>query len=448
MSFKRALVVDDSRLARASLKKLLEEQGLHVDLAVSGEEALDYLNDQWVDVIFMDHAMPGMDGLEAISAIKANPRTAMIPVMMYTAQEGEVYVGQARALGAVDVLPKQVQPVVLFEMLLKLGLVSERRANDRPIIDVGAAQPAADPLDDLDRDVEQQALGMSVQTIVTRILEDQHLMLRSDILQSHRDFAKQVASEVLKDQSTRQPPLPVDDGLAETVSRPRSLGRIALVVTPLVVLLVLYWQSRIDLEVALSRASVAEGQLLSAQSSGTGLQSAVQLQRTQVQARDVDFLGTVLWALNQGSQFGYDELPFNETRTELLRELLTNLAFLGFTGTVRMESHLGEFCLTADSGGTYLPVAPVQPIEACTLIGHPLDNSSFVSDRQTIGFANFLAGTALLGETGIEVELVANDRLASSRLHRFPATIRSAGEWNRIAGLNNRIEYSLISSAR
>ena len=127
MSFKRALVVDDSRSARISLKKLLEDQGLMVDLAVSGEEALDYLNDHWVDVIFMDHTMPGMSGLEAVSAIKSNPRTAMIPVMMYTTQEGEVYVGQARALGAVDVLPKQVQPGLLFEMLLKLGLVSERR---------------------------------------------------------------------------------------------------------------------------------------------------------------------------------------------------------------------------------------------------------------------------------------------------------------------------------
>ena len=110
MSFKRALVVDDSKSARLALKVLLERYELIVDFAETGEEAIDFLKSQTVDVIFMDHTMPGMTGLEAVSAIKSNPRTAMIPVMMYTAKEGEVYVGQARALGAVGVLPKQVQP--------------------------------------------------------------------------------------------------------------------------------------------------------------------------------------------------------------------------------------------------------------------------------------------------------------------------------------------------
>ena len=54
--------------------------------------------------------MPGMDGFQAVQAIKNNPRTAMIPILMYTSQEGELYLGQARALGAVGVLPKSVAP--------------------------------------------------------------------------------------------------------------------------------------------------------------------------------------------------------------------------------------------------------------------------------------------------------------------------------------------------
>ncbi|MGD8921260.1 MAG: response regulator, partial [Gammaproteobacteria bacterium] len=131
MAFKRALVVDDSRSARLALKMLLEQNDLKVHFAETGEEAIDFLKTQTVDVIFMDHSMPGMTGLEAVSVIKGNPRTAMIPVMMYTAKEGEVYVGQARALGAVGVLPKQVHPGALFDMLLKLGLVKDRRAQPR-----------------------------------------------------------------------------------------------------------------------------------------------------------------------------------------------------------------------------------------------------------------------------------------------------------------------------
>ena len=113
MSIKHALVVDDSKSAQIALKKQLEEHELVVALAESGEEALEFLEHESVDVIFMDHTMPGMDGLEALAAIKRNPRTAMIPVMMYTTKEGEVYVGQARALGGIGVLPKEVHPQVL-----------------------------------------------------------------------------------------------------------------------------------------------------------------------------------------------------------------------------------------------------------------------------------------------------------------------------------------------
>ena len=41
-----------------------------------------------------------------MQAIKNNPATATIPILMYTSQEGELYLGQARALGAIGVLPK------------------------------------------------------------------------------------------------------------------------------------------------------------------------------------------------------------------------------------------------------------------------------------------------------------------------------------------------------
>ncbi len=97
---KTALIVDDSASARFVLGGMLSEQSLSVDTAASGEEALEYLRHARPDVIFMDHLMPGMDGFQALEAIKENPATATIPVMMYTSQEGELYVGQARALGA------------------------------------------------------------------------------------------------------------------------------------------------------------------------------------------------------------------------------------------------------------------------------------------------------------------------------------------------------------
>src|SRR6202142_866744 len=134
MGQKRALVVDDSKSARVILSRMLEKYDIEVDMAESAEQAIDYLNNNRPDAIFMDHLMPGMDGLQAVQAIKSNPQTAMIPIMMYTSQEGELYVGQARALGAMGVLPKQVRPVDVSKVLYELHLLSDRRDMAEPAL--------------------------------------------------------------------------------------------------------------------------------------------------------------------------------------------------------------------------------------------------------------------------------------------------------------------------
>jgi CheY-like chemotaxis protein len=138
MGAKRALIVDDSRSARAFLSRILEKYEIDVETAESAEQAIEYLGHHRPDVIFMDHQMPGMDGFQAVQVIKNNPRTAMIPIMMYTSQEGELFLGQARALGAVGVLPKQIKPADVSKVLYQLHLVPERRTDEqttfRPIL--------------------------------------------------------------------------------------------------------------------------------------------------------------------------------------------------------------------------------------------------------------------------------------------------------------------------
>src|SRR5262245_59164239 len=107
-------------------------------MAETAEIALDYLKHSRPDVVFLDHNMPGIDGFEALEAIKTNPATATIPVMMYTSQEGELYVGQARALGALGVLPKTVQPVEVAQVLRTLHLIP----SEGPTIAPDPAAPA------------------------------------------------------------------------------------------------------------------------------------------------------------------------------------------------------------------------------------------------------------------------------------------------------------------
>ncbi len=131
MSAKRALVVDDSKSARAFLSRILERHEIAVDAAESAEAAIDYLTRNKPDVIFMDHMMPGMDGFQAVQSIKNNPRTSTIPILMYTSQEGDLYLGQARALGAEGVLPKQIKQADVTKMLYQLRLVADRRGGEQ-----------------------------------------------------------------------------------------------------------------------------------------------------------------------------------------------------------------------------------------------------------------------------------------------------------------------------
>ena len=135
-----------------------------VDSSESAEQALEYPASKTApDVIFMDHLMPGMDGFQAIQAIKGNPDTAMIPVVMYTSQEGELYVSQARALGAVGVLPKTVKQSDVSRVLYQLRLLPERRD--------GRAQAVARPRDRGDRGVADRVASppVSVGEIETAI---------------------------------------------------------------------------------------------------------------------------------------------------------------------------------------------------------------------------------------------------------------------------------------
>lgn len=122
MAIKNALLVDDSKVARFALSKLLENINMNVSMAGSAEEALDYLSrNELPDVIFMDHLMPGMNGVEATKTLKSNPETARIPIIMCTSKKSREFEERAKQFGIYNILTKPPQAQSLTALLDQLN---------------------------------------------------------------------------------------------------------------------------------------------------------------------------------------------------------------------------------------------------------------------------------------------------------------------------------------
>jgi CheY-like chemotaxis protein len=109
MEYKKALVVDDSRAARFSLRKTLEKLNMQVDCVESGENAISYLrasNQSLPDIIFMDNLMPGMNGFNTSKAINEQPNWSHIPILMCSATEGPDSWPKAQQHGISGILSK------------------------------------------------------------------------------------------------------------------------------------------------------------------------------------------------------------------------------------------------------------------------------------------------------------------------------------------------------
>jgi adenylate cyclase len=101
----RILVVDDVRENRRLLEAVLGPRGYEVITAVDGADALAAVAAKEPDLILLDVMMPGLDGYEVCKRLRANPVTAVLPVVMVTSSLGEE---KARAIeaGADDFIPK------------------------------------------------------------------------------------------------------------------------------------------------------------------------------------------------------------------------------------------------------------------------------------------------------------------------------------------------------
>ncbi|MFI5396998.1 MAG: PP2C family protein-serine/threonine phosphatase [Candidatus Binatia bacterium] len=102
----RILIVDDSSVNRRILRSLLDKQGYELFEAADGASALDIARCQALDLALLDVMMPGLDGYQVCVALKADRRTADIPIIFLSALSDAISKTKGLELGAVDYIGK------------------------------------------------------------------------------------------------------------------------------------------------------------------------------------------------------------------------------------------------------------------------------------------------------------------------------------------------------
>lgn len=107
------LIVEDNAGSLMLATVMLEAEGFQVSGAESAEDARRILESRSPDLILMDIQLPGMDGLEFTKELKADERTAGIPVIALTAHSMPLHQRAARAAGCDGFIPKPWTPEAL-----------------------------------------------------------------------------------------------------------------------------------------------------------------------------------------------------------------------------------------------------------------------------------------------------------------------------------------------
>lgn len=116
----KILVVDDVRFILEMVASIFRDQGHDVLTAGNGAEALEIARREGPELVLLDIAMPGMDGVEVATRIREDPRTATTPILMVTSQSDKKSIARAAHAGANDYLAKPFEPAVLLSKAAQL----------------------------------------------------------------------------------------------------------------------------------------------------------------------------------------------------------------------------------------------------------------------------------------------------------------------------------------
>lgn len=415
-----ALIVDDSRVATATLKRMLEPHHVVIESAESGEEAIEYLRSNVPPaVVFLDHMMPGLDGFQVLGLLQKDPRLAAIPIVMYTSQEGEAYMGQALARGAFGVLRKPPSPVALLRILEQLRLADEPVAKVSVAADPALASSAV-------------ARAPNVRAAPAAVAPAERPVSPSAVPRTASPFPAPAPDA---------PPEPLADADAATgSSRPIWVALYTLLLLAASLWLLQQYRAADQARVVL----LEENRALQARASAAAVTPSAPAAPT-TEPHAARLLQALAWATNLHNQYGYDQLPLDDQRLALVRELVARLTQAGFEGVVRLETHVGEFCLARDGFGGFKLPEPTAAIADCEIIDYSAEQATTLGRRQSPAFSRFLAVQSN-ARAPVRVEVVSHGNGRPLVPYPNVSTLRTAGEWNNIAARNQRVQIAIVPS--
>ena len=100
------LVIEDDKFLADLIAQKLKQENIEAKIVVDGQEGLQSIEEKRPDLILLDLILPGMDGFELISALKKNPKTDKIPIIILSNLSDKENIERAMKLGARDFIIK------------------------------------------------------------------------------------------------------------------------------------------------------------------------------------------------------------------------------------------------------------------------------------------------------------------------------------------------------